>query len=142
MGFIDFISFSGFIIINMRIYRKNSAASTLGVEGIDEAELLLGIKDIDKVADYFSSQGSTIVAIKLGPKGCYLRHQSEELFVPGYSVGNVIDTVAGDGFAAGLLAGILRNESLERSGKYANGVGAMADQKYIDRRKKDNYYYN
>ncbi|MGC7870667.1 sugar kinase [Desulfosporosinus sp. SYSU MS00001] len=95
--------------------------------GIDEAELLLGIKDINKAADYFSSQGSTIVAIKLGPKGCYLRHQSEELFVPGYSVANVIDTVgAGDGFAAGLLAGILRNENLERCGKYANGVGAMA----------------
>ena len=95
--------------------------------GIDEAELLLGIKDVEKVADYFSAQGSEIVAIKLGKEGCYLRNQSESLYVPGFKVEKVVDTVgAGDGFAAGLLAGILRKESLEESGRYANGVGAMA----------------
>jgi len=95
--------------------------------GIDEAELLLGMKDVEDIADYFSGLGSKIVAIKLGSQGCYLRQKSEALFVPGFKVENVIDTVgAGDGFAAGLLAGVLRQESLEESGKYANGVGAMA----------------
>jgi 2-dehydro-3-deoxygluconokinase len=95
--------------------------------GIDEAELLLGMKDVEDIADYFSGLGSKIVAIKLGSQGCYLRQKSEALFVPGFKVENVIDTVgAGDGFAAGLLAGVLRQERLEESGKYANGVGAMA----------------
>ncbi|WP_088186533.1 sugar kinase [Desulfosporosinus sp. FKA] len=95
--------------------------------GIDEAELLLGIKDVEAIADYFTAQGSKIVAIKLGSEGCYLRQESESRYVPGFKVEKVIDTVgAGDGFAAGLLAGILRKESLEESGKYANGIGAMA----------------
>lgn len=95
--------------------------------GIDEAELLLGITDVEKVADYFSAQGSEIIAIKLGGEGCYLRNQSESHYIPGFKVEKVVDTVgAGDGFAAGLLAGILRKESLEECGRFANGVGAMA----------------
>jgi 2-dehydro-3-deoxygluconokinase len=95
--------------------------------GVDEAELLLGIKDPEKIGDYFINEGCNLVAVKLGKEGCYLKSKEKGIFIPGYKVDRVEDTVgAGDGFAAGLLSGLLRNLSLEECGQYANGVGAMA----------------
>ncbi|OOM14552.1 2-dehydro-3-deoxygluconokinase [Clostridium saccharobutylicum] len=96
--------------------------------GLDEAELLLGLKDKDEVADYFLSKEAKIVAIKLGADGCYIKTREEGIVIPGYNVSDIIqDTAgAGDGFAAGFLSGYLENLSLKEIGEYANGVGAMA----------------
>jgi 2-dehydro-3-deoxygluconokinase len=95
--------------------------------GVDEAELLLGIKDPDEISNYFINEGCSLVAVKLGKEGCYLKNREKGVFIPGYKVDRVEDTVgAGDGFAAGLLSGLLKNSSLEECGEYANGVGAMA----------------
>lgn len=96
--------------------------------GLDEAEILLGLTDKDEVADYFLSKEAKIVAIKLGAEGCYIKDRKEGVKVHGYNVSNLIqDTAgAGDGFAAGFLAGYLEKLPLNEIGQYANGVGAMA----------------
>ncbi|MFW2488973.1 sugar kinase [Clostridium chromiireducens] len=96
--------------------------------GLDEAEILLGLTDKDEVADYFLSREAKIVAIKLGAEGCYIKDRKEEVQVHGYNVSDLIqDTAgAGDGFAAGFLAGYLEKLPLNEIGQYANGVGAMA----------------
>ncbi|MDD3224432.1 MAG: sugar kinase [Clostridium sp.] len=95
--------------------------------GIDEAKMLIGESDPKKISQYFLNRGSSMVAVKLGAKGCYLRNKSEDVFVNGYKVDHVVDTVgAGDGFAAGLVSGILNNLSLAECGKRANAEGAMA----------------
>jgi 2-dehydro-3-deoxygluconokinase len=103
-----------------------SKSADIVMPGIDEGELLLGTRDRDEIADYFLSQGSSIVATKLGKEGCYLCSKDERIFVPSYKVEKVEDTVgAGDGFAAGFLSGILKKSPLEECGQFANGVGAM-----------------
>lgn len=96
--------------------------------GLDEAELLLGIKDQDEVCDYFLSKEAKIVAVKLGAEGCYIKTKEEGVKVSGYNVSDLIqDTAgAGDGFAAGFLSGYLDKLTLKEIGEYANGVGAMA----------------
>ncbi|RII34514.1 sugar kinase [Clostridium chromiireducens] len=96
--------------------------------GLDEAEILLGLTDKDEVADYFLSKEAKIVAIKLGAEGCYIKDRKEGVKVHGYNVSDLIqDTAgAGDGFAAGFLAGYLEKLPLNEIGQYANGVGAMA----------------
>lgn len=96
--------------------------------GLDEAEILLGLTDKDEVADYFLSKEAKIVAIKLGAEGCYIKDRKEGVKVRGYNVSDLIqDTAgAGDGFAAGFLAGYLEKLPLNQIGEYANGVGAMA----------------
>ncbi len=104
--------------------------------GIDEAEFLLGTSDIETIFTKFHGFGAKIVALKLGAKGCEISHQitdktknisHEKLFVAGYPVSRLIDTVgAGDGFAAGFLAGVLLNKSIKECAEFANGVGAMA----------------
>lgn len=96
--------------------------------GLDESELLLGIKDQDEVCDYFLSKEAKIVAVKLGAEGCYIKNKEEGVKVSGYNVSDLIqDTAgAGDGFAAGFLSGYLEELTLKEIGEYANGVGAMA----------------
>ncbi|OCB00042.1 sugar kinase [Clostridium beijerinckii] len=96
--------------------------------GLDEAELLLGLTNKDGVADFFLNKEAKIVAVKLGSEGCYIKDKKEGVKVVGYNVSDLIqDTAgAGDGFAAGFLAGYLEKLSLNEIGQYANGVGAMA----------------
>ncbi len=95
--------------------------------GVDEGELLFGTKDSEKIAEEFIGLGCKIVAVKLGKKGCYVTDSNEKVYVDGYPVERVEDTVgAGDGFAAGFLSGYLRNLSLRDCAKQGNGVGAMA----------------
>lgn len=96
--------------------------------GLDEAELLLGLTNKDDVADFFLNKEAKIVAVKLGSEGCYIKDKKEGVKVAGYNVSDLIqDTAgAGDGFAAGFLAGYLEKLSLNEIGQYANGVGAMA----------------
>ncbi|WP_026888105.1 sugar kinase [Clostridium beijerinckii] len=96
--------------------------------GLDEAELLLGLTNEDEVADFFLKKEAKIVAVKLGAEGCYIKDKKEGVKVSGYNVSDLIqDTAgAGDGFAAGFLAGYLEKLPLNEIGQYANGVGAMA----------------
>jgi 2-dehydro-3-deoxygluconokinase len=95
--------------------------------GIDEANLLIGINDEKKIADYYLDMGISTVVVKLGEKGCYIKDRNASTYVDGYKVHKVEDTVgAGDGFAAGYLSGVLRNLDLKERGELANGVGAMA----------------
>lgn len=95
--------------------------------GVEEGKLLLGIEDPEELAQAFLDMGCSKVAIKLGKEGCYVTNGIESKFVPGYPVEQVEDSVgAGDGFAAGFLAGVLRDLSLEESAQWANGIGAMA----------------
>ncbi len=96
--------------------------------GLDEAELLLGLTNEDDVADFFLEKEAKIVAVKLGAEGCYIKDKKEGVKVSGYNVSDLIqDTAgAGDGFAAGFLAGYLEKLPLNEIGQYANGVGAMA----------------
>lgn len=101
--------------------------SDIIMPGLDEVKILTGIDTPEEAADYFRSRGAGFVAVKLGKEGCYLKNKKESMFVPGFKVENIVDTVgAGDGFAAGLISGILRNLNLKACGEYANGVGAMA----------------
>ncbi|SHE71636.1 5-dehydro-2-deoxygluconokinase [Thermoanaerobacter uzonensis DSM 18761] len=95
--------------------------------GLNEAKLLIGQDDHHRIADYFLSRGVNLVAIKLGKEGCYLKSKNEEAYVAGYKIEKIEDTVgAGDGFDAGLLAGILRGLPLKECGEIANAIGAMA----------------
>lgn len=95
--------------------------------GVDEGNMLLGVTDHEEIADKFMEMGCSIVAVKLGKKGCYVADKSHKLYIDSYQLENPQDTVgAGDGFAAGFLSGILNKLELRECAEYGNGVGAMA----------------
>lgn len=91
-----------------------------------EAMQLTGLSDPRAMAAHFRRQmpAGSIVAIKLDCDGCYVESDDDSAFVPAYPI-QVIDTTgAGDTWFAGLLAGLVRGLSLERSAKLANRTAA------------------
>lgn len=93
--------------------------------GIEEAEILLGIKDPKKAAEeFYQLMGGTVV-LKLGEEGSLYYDGETMEKVPAFEIEEVVDPIgAGDAFAAGLIAGLLRNMELKEAVELANLVGA------------------
>ncbi|KHF31497.1 2-dehydro-3-deoxygluconokinase [Paenibacillus sp. P1XP2] len=101
--------------------------------GIEEGEFLTGSRDPKKIAEFYLNRGVSLVAVKLGPEGAYFRTPYEEGTVPGFEVKKVVDTVgAGDGFATGLIGGLLRGLSITEAVRQGNAIGSIAVQSVGD----------
>lgn len=100
--------------------------------GINEGEILVGSRDPEVIADYYlnNSELTHTVVVKLGSDGAYVKQSNGSSYtVDGFKVNQVVDTVgAGDGFALGLITGLLENLSMEQSVIRANAVGALQVQ--------------
>lgn len=94
--------------------------------GIKEGNILTGKETKEEIADFYLNSGAKAVVIKNGPSGAYLKTLEEEKIVPGFKVKKVVDTVgAGDGFATGVLSGLLDGQSYENALIKGNAIGAL-----------------
>ena len=94
--------------------------------GISEGLILTGSDDPDKIADFYLNQGAQSVVIKIGAKGAFVKTKDESYTVPGFKVEKVVDTVgAGDGFAVGVVSGILEDLPLRDAIVRATAIGAL-----------------
>lgn len=95
--------------------------------GLDEAEYLFGTTDYEEIAYRFHQNGGSKICIKNGSVGTYYSTKDGESgFLPSYKVDRVMDPVgAGDGFAAGILSGLLEEKELCECVKLGAKVGAM-----------------
>lgn len=94
--------------------------------GINEGEFLFGTEDCEEIAELFHNHGVATVIIKRGEKGAYYSTSSEKGYVQGFKVEKVVDPVgAGDGFAAGVLSGLLDGLTLEKCVQRGCAIGAL-----------------
>ncbi len=94
--------------------------------GLDEGQFMTGKETPEDIADILAGGAEKTIVIKLGKKGAFYKTPQESGYVSGYPVKQVVDPVgAGDGFAAGIISGILRNEPIDRAVKRANAIGAI-----------------
>jgi len=101
--------------------------------GMEEGELLTGYSDPERIAGYYLDRGVSRVIVKLGAEGAYFRTAEEEGRVPGFNVKEVVDTVgAGDGFAVGVISGLLQGLDIEQAVIRGNAIGALAVQSVGD----------
>jgi fructokinase len=108
-----------------------AARSTIVKLNQDELAFITNEKSIEKGAQKLKDLGAVVVVVTLGPKGAYYLCPNGEGKVDGFSV-KVADTIgAGDGFIAGLLAGLAGGPwppdvaQLEDAVRFANAVGAI-----------------
>ena len=97
------------------------------IPSIEEAEMLSGEKELDRIAACFFDRGVKTVVIKLGSRGCSLWEgkDSPAQFFPAYTNIRAVDTTgAGDSFCAGFLYGLSQGFSLPDACRTANAVGA------------------
>ncbi|KRN74903.1 2-dehydro-3-deoxygluconokinase [Weissella kandleri] len=100
--------------------------------GINEGEILMGSRNPSEIADFYlhNSDLTKTVIVKLGADGAYVKQKDgKEYTVPGFVAEHVVDTVgAGDGFALGLITGLLDGLTMEEAVERANAVGALQVQ--------------
>jgi 2-dehydro-3-deoxygluconokinase len=113
------------------IERINEVAfgSDYVLPGITEGEILTGCKEPRDIAAFYLDKGVKLVVIKLGAEGAFYKSNDEEGTVPGFKVEKVVDTVgAGDGFAVGVISGIIEGLTIREAVLRGNAIGALAVQ--------------
>ncbi|MBV7507913.1 sugar kinase [Bacillus sp. sid0103] len=101
--------------------------------GIAEGELLTGFKKPRDIASFYIEKGVELVVIKLGAEGAFYKTATKEGTVPGFNVEKVVDTVgAGDGFAVGVISGLLEGLEVNEAVSRGNAIGALAVQSLGD----------
>ena len=90
-------------------------------EEIDESP-----QAVERVAQAFQELGPRVVALKLGEKGSYVCADEQGWHVPPFGVTSVDATGAGDAFAAGFLAGVVRGFDWPSCAELGNAVGACS----------------
>lgn len=104
--------------------------SDVVLPGLAEGRVLTGCERAEDIADFYLARGAGAVVVKLGPAGAWCADQAGlRTHVPGIVVANVVDTVgAGDGFAVGVISGLLEGASLARAAWRGNVIGARVVQ--------------
>ena len=106
-----------------------AATSDIVLPGLSEGRLLTGRSTPEEIAAFYLDLGAKIVVVKLGDKGAYYSAGSERGFVEAMPVARVVDTVgAGDGFAAGLISGLLDGLPVALATERAVAIGARVIQ--------------
>lgn len=101
--------------------------SDVVMPGVSEGLILTGSDKPEEIADFYLNRGAKVVIVKLGTKGAFVKSKDEMHTVSGFKVEKVVDTVgAGDGFAVGVISGMLEGLSLEATVRRGNAIGAMA----------------
>ncbi|HZH62558.1 MAG TPA: sugar kinase [Metabacillus sp.] len=110
-----------------RVIKDIAYLCDIVLPGIEEGTILTGQHSPEKISNDLLQGNTKTVVIKLGKKGAYFATKSENGYVNGQVVNNVVDPIgAGDGFAAGFLSGMIRQWSLRESVGLANKVAAFA----------------
>jgi len=102
----------------------------------EELKFITDKADIESGARILLQKGVKLVSVSLGRNGCYFASNKATGTVGGFDVEALDTTGAGDGFVAGMLAGILKTNYYKLDEKdlydifrFANAVGALTTTK-------------
>jgi 2-dehydro-3-deoxygluconokinase len=93
--------------------------------GVDDAQVLTGITDPDKVLDFYLRLGPRVVVLKMGEDGAYVATPEQRVRVARHAVHTVDATGAGDTFCGSFLARILAGDEPLDAARYANVAAAL-----------------
>ena len=103
-----------------------AAKADIVLPGTAEGKILMGSEDPKAINDFYLKNGAKVVITKCGGDGAYVSTKDESYMVPGFTVDKVVDTVgAGDGFAAGVITGLMEGLPLKEAVRRGNAIGAI-----------------
>lgn len=98
----------------------------IALPGLDDARLLTGLDDPDRIADHYLDGGSRIVAITLGREGALVATPSERRRIASIAVEAVDASGAGDCFDGAFLVELLRTGDPFAAARYACVAAALS----------------
>jgi 2-dehydro-3-deoxygluconokinase len=101
--------------------------SSYVLPGEQELRLLMDCPELQSAIEKAHSLGIDTLVVKMGVKGAILACSGEKTrSVPGFTVEHPVSSMgAGDAFAAGFVAGLLKKQPLAKSVRWANAMGAF-----------------
>jgi fructokinase len=112
--------------------RDGLARAAIAKFSDDELDFMTGCREVDAMRRDLWHDGLRLMVLSVGKAGSILVTAGGELQVPTFRVEAVDTTGAGDGFVAGLLAGLIDDldrlddpDFLYQAGRFANAVGAL-----------------
>lgn len=110
-----------------------SSKADLVLPGISEGKHLFGLDNVRDIGQAFIDNGARYAVVKDGPRGAYATDGEDGVYVPGFKVERVVDTVgAGDGFAAGILSVLLEGGTMSEALERGCAIGAIQTQTVSD----------
>ncbi|WP_214879290.1 MULTISPECIES: sugar kinase [unclassified Exiguobacterium] len=110
----------------VQVINELASLADIVFPGVAEGEILTGSEDLQDIVVFYHNLGVETVVVKLGEKGAFTSTEGAQFFTSGFAVEQVVDTVgAGDGFAVGVVSGILENLPLEDAVLRGTAIGAL-----------------
>lgn len=91
----------------------------------DEAAVMSGEKEPERIAEIFLDAGAAHIGIKLGPRGIYFHDPREKFYMPALPAEVVDTTGAGDNFMSGFIAGLVRGWDIRRCCLFGSAAAAL-----------------
>lgn len=113
--------------VMMETLNRFASQADMILPGNGEGDALCGSTDPKDISKFYLDMGAKIVVTKVGPKGAYCATADGQAFmVPGFIIDKVVDTVgAGDGFACGVVTGLMEELPLEKAVERGCAIGAI-----------------
>lgn len=112
--------------VMIKSINEMAAKADIVLPGTAEGKILMGSDNPQEINKFYLANGAKTVITKCGSDGAYVSTADEEFMVSGFKVEKVVDTVgAGDGFAAGVITGLMENLSLKDAVQRGNAIGAI-----------------
>jgi 2-dehydro-3-deoxygluconokinase len=100
--------------------------SSYVLPGEQELKLLMDCKEMPAAIEKAHSLGIDKLVVKVGARGAILALRGQETReIPGFAVDPVSSIGAGDAFAAGFAAGLLKEQELSECVRWGNALGAF-----------------
>ena len=112
--------------------RQGLERATIAKFSDDELDFMTGSRGATAMRNELWHDGLKLMVLSVGKSGSILVTRDAEIEIPTFSVKALDTTGAGDGFVAGLLAGLIHDldrlddrDFLYAAGRFANAVGAL-----------------
>ena len=93
--------------------------------GMEDALVMTGLTDPDRILDYYLHLGPRIAVLKMGDQGAYLATSDSRTRIPVHKVKALDASGAGDTFCGSFLTRYLEGDTPEQSARYANVAAAL-----------------
>lgn len=103
-----------------------AALATCVLPGINEGDILCGSRDPKEIGQFYLNLGAKTVVVKTGEEGAVAFTSQGSWNIPAYKPKEIVDTVgAGDGFAVGVISGMMEGLPLPEAVGRASAIGAI-----------------